>query len=191
MDNKQRIEAIMNLYRINATELADKLGVQRSGISHIISGRNNPSLDFLMKLKESYPLLRWDFLIYGQLPMEDAPAANVNIDNPDNQESLEIKKAEENRDLQKSETTSEVKPQEKIIEAKPPASDFDESANRQQRLEFSNEFLFREEERPIYHTSGRNANFNRNSFNNEKREYEVERILFFYTNGTFKEFKPQ
>lgn len=63
---KDRIEHIMRSKNLTATQLADLLNVQRSGISHIISGRNNPSLDFVMKLKETFPEFNLDWLIFGK-----------------------------------------------------------------------------------------------------------------------------
>jgi transcriptional regulator with XRE-family HTH domain len=46
--------------------LADELGIQRSGISHILSGRNNPSFDFLQKILTRFPKLSAEWLILGQ-----------------------------------------------------------------------------------------------------------------------------
>ena len=48
---KDRLLLFMNRENISATMLADEIGVQRSSISHIISGRNNPSYDFIHKMK--------------------------------------------------------------------------------------------------------------------------------------------
>lgn len=69
MDYKKRIESILDVYKVNASEFAEKIDVPRSSISHILSGRNNPSLDFMIKVKEVYPELDWNFLLLGKLPM--------------------------------------------------------------------------------------------------------------------------
>lgn len=66
---KDRIEHIMRSKNLTATQLADLLNVQRSGISHIISGRNNPSLDFVIKIKETFPEFNLDWLVFGKGPM--------------------------------------------------------------------------------------------------------------------------
>lgn len=65
---KDRISQILKTKNITATQFADELNVQRSGISHILSGRNNPSLDFIMKIKETYPEFNLDWLILGKGP---------------------------------------------------------------------------------------------------------------------------
>ncbi len=49
-----RLERIMANHNLSAASFATKIGVQRSAISHILSGRNKPSLDFLMKVYESF-----------------------------------------------------------------------------------------------------------------------------------------
>jgi transcriptional regulator with XRE-family HTH domain len=62
---KDRISQFMTAERLNPTSLADKLGVQRSGISHILLGRNKPSFDFIEKMLVSFPRLSADWLITG------------------------------------------------------------------------------------------------------------------------------
>lgn len=68
-DMKERIEHILRAKNMTAAEFADKLGVQASGLSHILSGRNNPSLDFVMKLKNAFPEYNLDWLMLGAGPM--------------------------------------------------------------------------------------------------------------------------
>ncbi|TRX70585.1 helix-turn-helix transcriptional regulator [Carboxylicivirga sp. M1479] len=63
---KERIEAIIQHEHITPSQFADAIGVQRSGISHILSGRNKPSLDFLNKLLQRYPHISGDWLITGK-----------------------------------------------------------------------------------------------------------------------------
>lgn len=78
MNYRSIIEEILEVYNINASELADRIEVQRSSISHILSGRNKPSLDFLIKVKDEYPELRWDYLLLGKKPMTEIEAAQIN-----------------------------------------------------------------------------------------------------------------
>ncbi len=63
---KERIESIIRHERLTPSLFADAIGVQRSGISHILSGRNKPSLDFLNKLLSRFPYISGDWLITGQ-----------------------------------------------------------------------------------------------------------------------------
>lgn len=66
MDIKNRLEHVMKTKNITAAQLADELEIQRSGISHILSGRNKPSMDFLIKLKDAYPEFSLDWLVLGK-----------------------------------------------------------------------------------------------------------------------------
>jgi transcriptional regulator with XRE-family HTH domain len=54
-DFVKRLEHLMDFYGYNASGFADKIGVQRSSISHLLSGRNKPSLDFVMKILDLFP----------------------------------------------------------------------------------------------------------------------------------------
>lgn len=66
---KERINQVMKMKSVNAAELADLMQIKRPSLSHIMTGRNNPSLDFVMKLKETFPELNLEWLLYGRGPM--------------------------------------------------------------------------------------------------------------------------
>jgi transcriptional regulator with XRE-family HTH domain len=63
---KDRILAFLRAENKSSSQFAEEIGVQPSGISHIISGRNKPSLDFIMKMLEKYPFLSTEWLIFGK-----------------------------------------------------------------------------------------------------------------------------
>jgi transcriptional regulator with XRE-family HTH domain len=63
---KNRILKILNNEGLSATKFADIIGVQRSSISHIISGRNKPSFDFISKTLEKFPDINAEWLINGK-----------------------------------------------------------------------------------------------------------------------------
>ncbi len=65
-DFGKRIQKLMEYYSISASGFADAMGVGRSSISHILSGRNKPSLDFVLKITEAYPEVELYWLLYGQ-----------------------------------------------------------------------------------------------------------------------------
>ena len=70
MDNTNafttRLQKLLDYYSLSASGLATKIGVQRSSISHVISGRNKPSLDFVMKLLHTYNEVTIEWLIDGK-----------------------------------------------------------------------------------------------------------------------------
>lgn len=72
-----RMERLLQHFHLSASALADAIGVQRSGISHLLSGRNKPGLDFILKLSERFPEVNLYWLLKGEEPFlkEDrAPA---------------------------------------------------------------------------------------------------------------------
>lgn len=62
----KRLQKIMDEYDLNATSFADAIDVGRSSISHIISGRNKPSLEFVMKIIEAFPEVELYWLLNGK-----------------------------------------------------------------------------------------------------------------------------
>ncbi len=56
----------MDYKALSAAELADQIGVQRSNVSHVLTGRNNPSSSFLEKLLVTFPELEARWLIVGE-----------------------------------------------------------------------------------------------------------------------------
>jgi len=63
---KDRILAFLNSENKSYAQFAEEIGVQPSGISHILSGRNNPSLDFITKMLQKYPSLSAEWLLFGR-----------------------------------------------------------------------------------------------------------------------------
>ncbi len=61
-----RIKSIIDFYHLSSTQFADKIGFQRSALSHVLSGRNNPSLDFVLKVKSAFPAVSLDWLALGK-----------------------------------------------------------------------------------------------------------------------------
>lgn len=61
-----RLEKILSFYNLSASSFADKIGVQRSSISHLLTGRNKPSLEFVMKVVRSYPEVNLYWLLNGK-----------------------------------------------------------------------------------------------------------------------------
>jgi transcriptional regulator with XRE-family HTH domain len=95
---KERLIRLLDSEQLSASKFADKIGVQRSSVSHVLSGRNKPSYDFLQKTLISFPGLSSDWLILGQGEMmtgmpdysgatlfDSSPVAHVNIQERDEQ----------------------------------------------------------------------------------------------------------
>lgn len=61
----ERIKQLMHDNELSAAAFADTIGVQRSSISHILSERNKPSLDFILKILHAYPSVSVEWLLKG------------------------------------------------------------------------------------------------------------------------------
>ena len=61
----ERLRGWMESEGLKPSVLADNIGVNRATISHILSGRNKPSIDFLEKLLSTYPNINANWLISG------------------------------------------------------------------------------------------------------------------------------
>ena len=63
---KERLMEFLKAHHMTSTRLADEIGVQRSSISHILSGRNKPSYDFIFKFLRHYNEINPKWLILGE-----------------------------------------------------------------------------------------------------------------------------
>lgn len=94
MENfKDRLKEILDKEDLSASKFAEKIGIQRSSVSHILSGRNKPSLDFVIKVNNAFDDVSLDWLIKGNnaiktgvkstqsfSPLEIDLKKNLNID---------------------------------------------------------------------------------------------------------------
>ena len=63
---QDRIQLIIKANKETPSSFADKVGIKRSNLSHVLSGRNNPSLDFLSKVITTYPNVNASWLVTGE-----------------------------------------------------------------------------------------------------------------------------
>ena len=79
------IQEVMEHYGLTVSAFADTVGVQRSSVSHLLNGRNKPSLDFVMKLVDAYPEvdLYWLLNGTGSFPRADGPKKSPTLNFPD------------------------------------------------------------------------------------------------------------
>ncbi len=70
---EERINKILEKYNLSSAQFAENIGVQRSSISHIISGRNKPSYDFIVKIIEHFSDLNPEWLLTGKGNMLKIP----------------------------------------------------------------------------------------------------------------------
>ncbi len=94
-----RIKEIMRRSGLSPSQFADKIGINRSLISHILSSRNKPSLDLVYKILEAFPSIDANYLLFGETsslpkiePKSNMPVGSKTIENaesnPDNKNEL-------------------------------------------------------------------------------------------------------
>lgn len=66
---KDRLDHILRAKNLTATQFAEMMQIQPSNVSHLLSGRNKPSFDFLIKLKSIFPEYSFDWIILGKKPI--------------------------------------------------------------------------------------------------------------------------
>ena len=95
----KRLQIILDYYGISATDFSNQISVNRSTISHLLSGRNKPSLDFVMKVLGTFPEVELYWILNGKgtFPSEKT-------------KSSPISNTEENS----SKSATSLKPQEKL-----------------------------------------------------------------------------
>lgn len=77
MNERDRIELLMKSYNLSPSQFADKTGIQRASVSHILSGRNKPSLEVMLKIYEAFPGLSMEWLMAG---LGDGPSVNAPVE---------------------------------------------------------------------------------------------------------------
>ena len=145
-DFVKRLEILLDYYALNASSFADRIGVQRSSMSHLLSGRNKPSLDFVMKILEVFPEVDLYWILNGTGSF------------PKNNEEV----------LENSKKTDPTPPKENLSGG-----------------DLFSEVYYKEAEKTAMKSLPEIKKPNLNS-----EEGEIERIVIFYKNGTFKAYNP-
>ena len=96
-----RLKIVMDFYNLTASMLAEKINIQRSSISHLLSGRNKPSLDFVLKILENFPEVELYWLLNGKGVFPN------DVIEPQEVSKIEHAKSDENKS-QQQENSSEI-----------------------------------------------------------------------------------
>lgn len=163
----ERILQILKVKNLTPSKFADQIGIQRSGMSHIMSGRNYPSLDLVMKIINQFPDINPEWLLMGVGHMikstqmglfdqqEAATANNPNVQNV----NPAIERNAESGELEKENNKS---------------SGMNETVNKQQTIQV--------ESTPSLQ--------NLPGFTIGNNDVEIEKIVILYKNKKFKEYYP-
>ena len=108
-----RVEYVRKNHQLTAASFATRIGVQRSAISHVLSGRNKPSLEFLMKIHDAFDEVNLEWLILGKpsplsqdLEILNNPETNPSTDVIDN--IVPVSKSDISNESESVETLKEI-----------------------------------------------------------------------------------
>lgn len=92
-----RLKKVMDYYQLSPSAFADKIKVQRSSISHLLSGRNKPSLDFVLKVIKAFDEIELYWLLNGKgvFPADSStpPKTQIKVSSQKASQPSEILKA--------------------------------------------------------------------------------------------------
>jgi len=209
-----RILQILKEENLTASQFADIIDVQRSSMSHILSGRNNPSLDFVHKILKAFPNVNTDWLMFGTGTMYNQkigtdPNLKVNAAAPIEGPTNPVKPANsiETLDLFGDFTPQPAK-DEMVINVEPVVSAVE---NRQNVVEFEDAAITGIKNTNAESYTQKQADITRSESNisstpkempeiSNSREViqkasledkEIDRIVIFYSDNTFSMYKPE
>ncbi len=165
---KERLQTLLSSEKIASSKFADILGVNRSSISHLLSGRNNPSLDFLQRVLKKFPHINPDWLLLGQGNMYRNDS-KTSIHKPAfslfNEEIKEV----------------ENSPNEEVKKEADASKDIDNVQD-----EYTKQYAKRENNK----SEDKDDIFSYEQVQKTKEAKRVDKIVFFYTDKSFEVYYP-
>ncbi len=213
-----RINKILEEKQMSTTQFADFINIQRPTMSHIISGRNNPSLDIVTKILKSFPDINSDWLMFGEGKMyknqgsindglkKESAEKSVSNESKLNLEMVDLFSS----DLQEVQKEMIDEPdQQSVVEEK-----YVETNNHFQKLDSQYDNIHpqvgivNDEDMVPYHRNESVKSMNsyiniieqkNNTENKQKdipenekvKEKEILKIVFFYSDKSFSEYYPE
>jgi len=173
----ERINLILKSRNLNAAQFADEIGVQRSSVSHILTGRNNASLDFLLKVLTRYPEIDTDWLLTGKgVMVRSSSLSSKNLSEAKMNETTKAKSIPSIMDIpvdlfrQPIDINEEIKEKNIVKEEKKPEID----DQNQLFMKIEGQQKMPDE-----------------MVNKTISARQINRIVIFYSDKTFTDYKPE
>lgn len=171
MNINDKIKQILIDKNLTPSYFADEIGVQRSSISHILSGRNRPSFDIIQKIIRRFPELGYEWIME-----EDTYSIDSTGSTPSRYAATRAISSQSTSD--RYERPSPV-PQQRS--SSPVSNAFVRTHRHEISADLPEQNVPETATKPTEPTTPGSSQF---------AERKVERILVFYTDGSFKEFTP-
>ena len=197
-----RLQQFLTLENLSPARLADMLGVQRSGMSHLLSGRNKPGYDFILKLCTKFPDLNANWFITGKgkpyldrntstIPSSivSGPSGHFENSAPSaNSNQLQQRGIQNNEQLKEDTFSNLFAP---ILGPEEENEDFEFSGANGEPMGLSHNTADNQQ-----NTQENNAQYpHENQINGENKprghkNRRVKRVIIFYSDGSFDELFP-
>ncbi|MDR2775143.1 MAG: helix-turn-helix domain-containing protein [Tannerella sp.] len=172
---KERIIWIMKEKNMNASQFSDTVGIQKATISHILAGRNNPSLDIVTKILAKFPEISPDWLLSGKEPVMRSFSVNTGSAVPggdlfsQSDFSLTAKSEMPPAPTEKPENNIGIREKKKFTDGVHPVDKVYNSENDGKEKEIAKETI-------VY---------------KERPHKTIDKLLIFYSDNTFESFIPE
>ena len=208
----ERINILLKAKNISARQFAEEIGIQPSGMSHILSGRNNPSLEFVMKVMKRWPEVNINWLMFGKGEMYVTPPINIQDNSVMEHEEIESQEHQDDGfDLFSQPELPVVNeaeypvPDTKVAdkdEALPPDAMADMQQREEDKTPMQQEIVVKTIETPVQvESDAANRQPHENCMDESVRttdakkpilaQKSIERIVVFYSDHTFSEYLPE
>ena len=191
----ERIKLIMEYKQLTPAQFAESLGINRSNLTHIFSGRNLPSLEFVRRILTTYPDISTEWLIMNVGNMLTSSNDDLELMNLEKTsiitDKTEAPKISVQQDLFHESTTGElnIAAKESVIQATPDSKEIEEdtvinSQDAQKTVKNEENRQENPKESPLDKNSVTGSELP--SMNNK-----IEKIIFFYSNKSFDTYYPE
>lgn len=178
MSLNERISKVIEYSGFTPSEFADEIDVQRSSISHVTSGRNKPSLEFIIKIKSRFPEILWDWLVNGDGEMLKSELPDIEEQTPE--EKLKPTSLPDLFTMMNDDedfgSEEEIIEEEKPIFIRPSESVKTYQSKANEKI-FDSQQLEKPQEEIINQVI-------------DNQQNKIKRIVIFYENGKFESFEP-
>ena len=205
-----RIKQVMEYEQMSPTAFADKININRSSLTHIFSGRNQPSLDVAKKILIAFPEISTEWLIMGMGSMIQEVPATTDTPTPvktvDNMQQTDLFSGTEDGIIDQDEPevteTEPVVEEVAIIEQEPAAQETAANEPQQAIVEPVKEEVVVNDAPPTVTPArprgrGRASESHipasaprRDRISNSQGDKKLVKIVFFYEDRSFEEYRP-
>ena len=178
-----RIRKVMEYYQLSPTNFADTIDINRASLTHIFSGRNQPSLDVAKKILKAFPDVNTEWLVMGMGPMlKNGTASEPSVTTVDNMPQTDLfGNFEVDMPTQTTDEPASTNEEDTVIEhIAEPADDVSvrkpTPSTRNRRSTVSN-------------ISTRESK--RERISDSQEDKKIVKIVFFYDDHSFEEYRPR